>query len=167
MESYVCQIDDVMVFGATRKEHDDRLFAVLQRLQAAGVTLNAEKCEFAKDEIQFLSHKVSKAGAQSDPQKIVAIVKMKPPSNITELRRFLGMINQCGKFSPNLAELTKPLRALLTKNSKWHWDEPQKDVYVTVKEEIVQPTVLALCNTTADTKISADTSSFGLGAVLL
>ena len=43
LHGVVCQIDDVMVFGATRKEHDDRLFAVLQRLQAAGVTLNAEK----------------------------------------------------------------------------------------------------------------------------
>ena len=88
LHGVVCQIDDVMVFGTTHKEHGDRLFAVLQRLQAAGVTLNAEKCEFAKDEIQFLGHKVSKAGVQSEPQKIAPIVKLKLPSNIKELSQF-------------------------------------------------------------------------------
>jgi len=71
------------------------------------------------------------------------------------------MINQCGKFSPNLAELTKPLRALLTKNCKWHWDQAQSDAYAAVKEEILRPTILALYNP------AADASSFGLGAVLL
>ena len=86
LHGVVCQIDVVMVFGATRKEHDDRLFAVL--LQAAGVTLNAEKCKFARDEIQFLGHKVSKAGVQSDPQKIAVIVNMKPPVTLQNCADF-------------------------------------------------------------------------------
>lgn len=167
LKGVVCQIDDVLVFGATRKEHDDRLLAVMRRLESAGVTLNLAKCEFAKDQVQFLGHLVSKAGVQADPQKIAAIVKMKPPNNLTELRRFLGMINQCGKFSPNLAELTQPLRALLSKNCKWHWSPAQADAYEAVKKEILKPTVLALYNPTASMKISADASSFGLGAMLL
>ena len=118
LQGVICQIDDVLVFGATRKEHDDRLIAIMRRLESAGVTLNLGKCEFTKDQVQFFGHQVSKAGVQAAPQKVAAIVQMKPPNNVTELRRFLGMINQCGKFSPNLAELTKPLRVLLTKNYK-------------------------------------------------
>ena len=157
----VCQIDDVLVFGATHKEHDNRLFAVIRRLESAGVTLNLKKCEFAKDKVRFLGHQVSKAGVQPDPQKIAAITSMKPPSNITALCQFLGMINQCGKLSLNLAELTKPLRALLAKNCKWQWSQAQDDAYAAVKEEILKPTTLALYNPEADNKISTDASSFG------
>jgi len=109
LEGVVCQIDDVLVFGATRKEHDDQLLKVMQGLESAGVTLNIEKCEFAKDQVQFLGHLISKAGVQADPQKVAAIVKMKPSSNVLELSRFLGMINQREKFSPKLADITQPL----------------------------------------------------------
>ena len=109
LQGVVCQIDDMLVFGRTREEHDDQLLAVMRQLELAGVTLNLAKCEFAKDQVQFLGHLVSKAGVQADPQKITAIVKMKPLYNITELHPFLGMINQCGKFSPNLAEIVQPL----------------------------------------------------------
>ena len=66
-----------------------------------------------------------------------------------------------------MAELTKPLRILLTKNYKWHWSQAQSDAYAAVKEEILKPTVLALYSPVADTKISADASLFRLGAVLL
>ena len=159
LHGVVCQIDDVLVFGTTHKEHDDRLFAVIRRLESAGITLNLGKCEFAKDKVRFLGHQVSKAGVQPDPQKIAAITSMKPPSNITALRRFLGMINQCGKFSLNLSELTKPLRALLAKNCKWQWSQAQDNAYAAVKEEILKPTTLALYNPEADNKISADTSA--------
>ena len=167
LQGVVCQIDDVLVFGKTHKEHDSQLCAVMRQLESAGVTLNSAKCEFAKDQVQFLGHLVSKAGVQADPQKIAAIMKMKPPNNITELCRFLGMINQCVKFSPNLAEITQPLRVLLSKNCKWHWSQTQVDAYEAVKKEILKPTVLALYDLTAFRKISTDASSFGLGAVLL
>ena len=116
----LCLVDDVLVFGASRKEHDTRLDAVLQRLLTAGVTLNQSKCAFLKDQVKFLGHVINKNGIQADPEKISAIVKIKSPSNITALRRLLGMANQLGKFSPNLTQITQPLRALLNKNCLWH-----------------------------------------------
>ena len=57
---------------------------------------------------------ITSNGVSADPQKIKAIVNMKAPSDVSELRCFLGMTNQLGKFSSNLAEMTKPLRELLT-----------------------------------------------------
>ena len=106
------------------KEHDKHLTAVLHKV-AAGITLNLEKCEFSCKEIRFLGQLVDKQGICTDPNKVKAIQQMKEPKNVTELCRFLGMINQLGEFTPNLAKNTKPLRDLLSSKNQWSWGSNQ------------------------------------------
>ena len=77
------------------------------------------------------------------------------------------MKNQLAKFSPRLAELSKPLRELLSTKRAWLWGADQECAVAEVKAELAQPTVLALYDPEAEMKILADASSFGLGAVLL
>ena len=94
-------MDDVLIIGSDKAQHDQRLTAVLKRLQATGVTLNSEKCEFVKIRVKFLGHVINPEGTESiraDPEKISAIVKMTVPRHVPELRRFLGMVNQLGKL---------------------------------------------------------------------
>ena len=134
---------------------------------SAGVTLNQAKCEFGKEIIRFLGHVINSNGVSADPQKIQAIVNMKAPSSVSELRRFLGMTNQLGKFSSNIAEMTKPLRELLTKQAAWLWGPSQESAFHKIKEELSSNRILAWYDPNADTKISADASAYGLGAVLL
>ena len=107
------------------------------------------------------------AGVRPDPDKVSAILKLKTLTCVGDIRRLLGMTNQLGKFSPNLANMTKPLRDLLSKNSQWCWDEPQRCAFEDVQREISQRPVLALFDPHRPTTVSADASSFGLGAVLL
>ena len=68
-------MDDILVFGSTPKEHDDRLTAVLTRIQAAGVTLNREKCSFGQRKLKFLGHVIDKNGVSAE-EKITAIIQM-------------------------------------------------------------------------------------------
>ena len=128
------------------KQHDERLHRVLHHIQSTGVTVNPEKCEFGKRQLTFLGHVVDETGIRADPNKISAIVEMKAPANVPELRRFMGMTNQLGKFSQNLAELTQPLRQLLSKQSVWTWGQEQERAFNDVKTELTKPTVLALYN---------------------
>ena len=110
----LCHMDDVLVYGTNQMEHDARLRAVMKRLETAGVTLNSDKCEFGRDRVKFLGHLIDREGIRADPEKTSAILQMEAPTNVTELRRFLGMVNQLGKFSTRISELPQPLRELLS-----------------------------------------------------
>ena len=94
--------------------------AVLQRLEKAGVTLNFQKCQFLQESIKFLGHVIDKSGIHADPEKTTAISNMKPPQSVSELRRFMGLVNQLGKFSSRIAEISQLVRELLLcSNRAW------------------------------------------------
>ena len=167
LEGVVCLMDDVLVFGSTQEQHKQRLNEVLHRVKEAGVTLNPNKCEFAKSELKFLGHLIDQEGIRADPEKTTAITEFATPTTVPQLRRFMGMVNQLGKFSPRLADLTQPLRQLLSKKSAWAWGPAQSKAFSDIKEELTKPTILALYDAQAPTKVCADASSYGLGAVIM
>ena len=124
IDGVVCLMDDVLIHGKTQDEHDDRLLRV-QRLKAAGLTVNREKCELSRSQVKFLGQMVDKTGVRPDLAKVKAIQKVPIPKNVSDVRQFLGMVNQLGKFSPNLAEKTRSLRELLQNDKAWLWGESQ------------------------------------------
>ena len=163
----LCHVDDILVYGKDSAEHESRLQATLKRIQAAGITLNESKCCFYQSCVSFLGHVIDKHGISPDPKKTTAILGMTPPTSVTELRRFMGMINQMNKFSPNIAHMSKPLRELLSSKNSWMWTTAQEEAFTKLKKEVSSPRVLALYDVDAKTKVSADASAYGIGAVLM
>ena len=109
--------DDLLIYGKTEAEHDERVCQVLHRLEENRVTCNILKCSFSKREQDFVGHHITSQGIQPLRSKVDAIINFPQPTNIRELRRFIGMANYLSKFSKDLAAAQEPLRGLLsTKN---------------------------------------------------
>lgn len=98
---------------------------------------------------------IGSEGILPDPEKKKAIKRVKAPANIPELRQFLGMVNQVGKFMLNLAELTQPLHTPLTKSTSWVWVPDQLATFQQVKDELMKFTTLTLYNPATPTKYSS------------
>ena len=147
----LCYIDDILIHGNATTEHESRLQATLERIQSAGITLNEGKCQFYQSHVTFIGHVIDENWLSPDPKKRAAIQEMSQPSSITELQRFMWMVNQMSKFSPNIAHLSKPFRDLLSSKTVWTWSVVQNDVFLKLKEEISLPRVLVLYDAEATT----------------
>ena len=158
-EGVLCHMDDVLIFGQTKQQHDTRLHRVLQKIKKAGVTLNKEKCEFNQESLYILGHRIDRNGVAPDPNKTAAILKMETPKTVSELRRFMGMVNQLGL---HIADLLKPLRELLSTKKAWVWNHAQDTAFEQIKLESTRPVVLALYDPSAELKVCADASAYEL-----
>ncbi|GFW17937.1 retrovirus-related Pol polyprotein from transposon opus [Trichonephila clavipes] len=87
-------MDDVIITSPSFKDHLDHLTQIFTLLRDAGLTLNKEKCYFARDKLKYLGLIISKEGIETDNKKIRAIAEMKPPKNNREVSKFLGMTDQ-------------------------------------------------------------------------
>ena len=136
-------------------------------IQEAGVTLNAQKCEYGKTTIKCLGNLINETGIQAVPNKTRAIREMQAQTTVTGLHHFLGMVNQLGKFTLHLTDITQPLRVLLSKGNTWVWGPEKSNAFNRLKEELSITTMLALYDLQTPIKLSADDSSNGLRAMLL
>ena len=72
-----------------------------------------------KHRITFLGHVISDKGVEADPEKTNGVREFPQPTNIKELQRFNGMVNQLAKFIPELTRINEPLRQLLRKGNQF------------------------------------------------
>lgn len=166
MEGVLCMLDDVLVTGSNRSEHLQRLQAVLQRLQDAGLTLQKNKCDFFKDEVEYLGYTINKHGLKKSPSKVEAIRNAPTPKNVSSLQSFLGLINYYRNFVSGASTVLSPLYNLLQKGTKWTWNAEHENAFNNIKKHLSSDQVLAHFNPNATIILTVDASPSGLGAIL-
>lgn len=167
LEGVIVYLDDAVVFGATKEEHDRRLAALLKRFSDYDILLNEQKCIYGVESLEFLGHQLSTTGVRPTESRLAAIEKFREPRNVSELRSFLGLICYVGKFVPNLAAETEPLRHLLRSGIQFRWTPKEKSAFESIKAAISKIHHLGFFNPKDRTKLMTDASATGLGAVLL
>ena len=162
-------LDDILVASRSEAEHTEHLRLLFDRLEEHGLVVKVEKCQFGVSEIDFLGHRVSSKGIKPLPTKVHAIQNFAAPTSITELEKFIGMVNFYHVFIPNAADILKPLYEALSGNPRpkeLHWSSEMDQAFNEAKRRLVNATLLHHPVPGATTALTTDASDTAIGAVL-
>ncbi|KAJ8342723.1 hypothetical protein SKAU_G00326510 [Synaphobranchus kaupii] len=137
-----------------------------QRFRQHNVTLNAEKCVFGAEEVEFLGFRLSRAGITLIMSHTEAILSLPDPRSPSQLSSFLGMATYYLRFLPHYSDATAPLRQPLCKDAVWDWTPACQEAVRAIKWQLTSPPTLAHFSLTAPTLVTCDASVVELGAVL-
>lgn len=166
-KSVLVFVDDILIYRKTIEEHGDHLRQVFQLLSQNKLFVKKSKCSFAQTSLEYLGHIIGKNGVSTDPTKIAAVEQWTTPTNVKQLRGFLGLTGYYRKFIRQYGVICKPLTTLLCKNVPYVWSPQVHDAFVTLKKALVQAPVLALPDFTKEFILETDACATGVGAVLM
>lgn len=159
-------LDDILVTGRTPEEHLANLDRVLARLEDRNLTLKKEKCQFAQESVQFLGHVIDAQGVHAVEEKVRQIENLPRPTDVSQLRSYLGLLNYYRKYIPNLAHEIAPLTELLKSDRKYVWSEETERAFKRSKELLRASDFLVHYDPELPISIATDASPIGIGAVL-
>jgi hypothetical protein len=173
----IVYLDDILIFSKSREEHVTHVKQVLDVLRKEKLFLKMSKCEFGKTSLIYLGHIVGGGELKIDPSKVKVILEWPKPSNVTEVRSFLGATQYWRKFIANFSSIAAPLNAVTSFKQVFQWGGKQQKAFDTLKEKIslahtlkekISSTpILALPNLRQPFEIQTDASNYAMGAVLL
>ena len=160
-------LDDIIcVTNGTIEEHEEELREILSKLQENSYRASEKKTELFKKELTWLGYEKNQNGVKPIKDETEAITKLKAPTNIKELKSFLGSIQHLSKFLNNLSKKTDRMRRLLKKDTKREWTKEVNDDFEQLKKEITEAPCLAHFDPKKDNFITTDACNTGLGATL-
>ncbi len=147
-------VDDILVYGKTKAEHDQNLERALRCLHAKNFRLQLNKCRFRQTEVPFLGHVLSGTELRPSPSKVEAITGAPAPTNLAQLSSFLGLVTYCSDFIDDLATIAEPLHALQRKGAAFVWSLECQKAFERIKDCISSSLKLALYDPNADTYLN-------------
>lgn len=166
IQGVVVFIDDICVTGPNDRVHLDRLHEVFNRLLKYGLRINKNKTDLFCDSVEYCGYKIDKFGIHKTQSKIEAILNSKQPTNVSEVRSFLGLINYYGRFFDMLSDLLEPLHNLIRKNTSFTWTKECESAFTKIKEQMSSENFLVHYDKDLPLVLATDASPIGVGAVL-
>lgn len=166
-DSALAYMDDLLIPSTTIDDGFQKLKDVLELIHDAGLTLKLSKCRFFDETIEYLGYDVSAEGIKPSERKIDAVKRFPVPTNVHELRQFLGLASYFRRFVKGFGEIARPLTQLLKKEVSWQWTPDQLNSFTELKSRLIERPLLALYNPNLETELHTDASSLGLGGILL
>ena len=164
-----CQkiVDDILVCAVDVADLCSKVEQVLLNCRKQGITISRKKIDFGSS-LAFAGFQINSDGVFPDPEKISALTCFPAPTNITELRSFLGLANQLGGFVKDLAQTTDPLRQLLKKGVSYQWTPDLDEAFESAKQLLSSPSLVHFFDPSLDTYLLSDASCLnGLGFALV
>nr|CDJ98010.1 RNA-directed DNA polymerase (reverse transcriptase) domain containing protein [Haemonchus contortus] len=134
LEGCAAYLDDVIVTGRNIEEHVANLEALFKRISDYGFRVRMDKCNFLMPQLRYLGNIIDSTGRRPDPAKIEVIRKTPHPTDVGQVRSFLGMLSYYGHFISEMRQLRAPLDELLKKNVPFKWSAECQDAFQRAKD---------------------------------
>ena len=105
-------IDDILIYSRSDEEHEQHLRVILNKLRAHELYAKFSKYEFWLQEVAFLGHIITTEGVKVDPKKVKAVSDWKQPTNMMEVRSFLGLVVYYRRFIEGFLKIARPMTTL-------------------------------------------------------
>ena len=167
VNSVFVYLDDILIVTkGTKQEHLNKVREVMKILDEANLQLKAEKCMIAQESVEWLGFKLTRTGISPKNAKAQGISDRLRPTNLKQLRSYLGAVNQFNKFIPNLKSISFPFGTILKKDAHRTWNTEHEDAFVNNNDEIKGVVQLSHFKRNQENRIIRDASKQDLGAVL-
>uniref|UniRef100_A0A8C6M6L4 ribonuclease H n=1 Tax=Nothobranchius furzeri TaxID=105023 RepID=A0A8C6M6L4_NOTFU len=137
-------VDDILIRRRTLDDHLAELDHVMGQLAAAGAKISLAKGQWCRSQVQYVGLLVGPQGVQPQLGRIQGVATITPPTNVSELRSFLGVCNYSRQFVEHYAELARPLTNLLKKDVAFEWAEQHQQAMDDLKAAMCSAPCLAL-----------------------
>jgi hypothetical protein len=134
-------IDDILICSKTEEEHEKHLRMVLEKLRSNQLYAKFSKCEFWLTEVAFLVLVISAGGIAVDPSKVKDVLNWMPPTNASEIHRFLGLAGYYRWFIQDFSKIAKPMTRLLEKNKNFDWTDECQVSFKELKKRLTSAPV--------------------------
>ena len=163
-------VEDILVYSPTLEQHKEHVKLVLDRCREHGIQLNKAKMQFAKETVDYCGYRLTSLGDtpgySPSPHLISAIKDFPRPSNKTDIRSFVGLVNVFRDYDESIAELVSPLTSLMSPKIDFLWTAAQESAFVSLKSRLASPKILTHFIPDQPLRLESDASRRGLGFIL-